>query len=617
MTGTLATCLIISLATLVVSSGEGGGTYRSRFRQIAIVAPIAATGYFAGYLGDLPYPVVIAAMAILAFVAGIVSSYGAPFSSAMLQFLLFATLALGLTEFAPYWRPAALYLVGVFIYAIALGCEALILRDRPERRMLADHFEALAELASVRAQDATTETNAADTAAARRKVIDASRTLYGVLLETRRAGRTHEGLSLAATLDAADLVFSALLAETNPDALRHAEIELRAMAAASLRTSRVPLTEQGTQSDQLSVRLAALNIAVSSENRAFDIAPYHAPVSSRSVGFTKIIDRLAVGRSVVSGAAALAICIGLAFASKYVVQANHWYWVPLTVVIVMKPDFGSIFARAVLRIMGTSIGVLIGAGLLVVLPKGMVLVGAIAVLAALLPWTKRLSYWVMVLALTPLVLILLDLVSPGAQTVDFGALRLVDTLIGGGIVLIFGYFIWPRRHGDQITATFALAMSRIADYLVSACAPLGKEPADQAKARQKDILARRDAYWALSNLRTSLARSMSEPPPAGTEAAAWFPIVAGAERLCDRITAHAASRQPDAPQLPPSQVAAAAQHLRDIVEAAQSPVPAQERSADEFLSAIADDTLQISRKLEAKAPLSEVRRHQSNMALRA
>ena len=40
------------------------------------------------------------------------------------------------------------------------------------------------------------------------------------------------------------------------------------------------------------------------------------------------------------------------------------YWVLLTVAIVLKPDFGSVFTRAIQRGAGTLLGVLIGSALL-------------------------------------------------------------------------------------------------------------------------------------------------------------------------------------------------------------------------------------------------------------
>ena len=46
------------------------------------------------------------------------------------------------------------------------------------------------------------------------------------------------------------------------------------------------------------------------------------------------------------------------------------YWVVLTVAIVLRPDFGSVFARALQRGIGTVVGAVLGAIILIVIPAG-------------------------------------------------------------------------------------------------------------------------------------------------------------------------------------------------------------------------------------------------------
>jgi len=315
-----------------------------------------------------------------------------------------------------------------------------------------------------------------------------------------------------------------------------------------------------------------------------------------------IASRLIVGRAVLVTALALAICMAAAFAARYFVPADHWYWIPLTVALVMKADLGSIFARAALRVAGTSIGVAIGAALLILLPQGMGLVAAIGVFAAMLPWAKRVSYAAQTLFLTPLILILIDMVTPAADTIGFVLERFIDTAIGGAIVLVLGYFLWPRRHARELAADFGSAMTVIAGYFVAVCEQGGKDDAARAASRRRILDARRASYSALSDLRATLSRSMAEPPPAGREAAAWFPIVAGAERLCDRITTHAANWRPGDPVPDPERVSRIASVLRRIGEAdAERPKPPDGAGSNDFLDAVGDDASQIALKLERAA----------------
>lgn len=628
--------LWLSLAAMITAGSEGEGTYRSRFRQLAIATPIAATGFFAGYLATLPWPTLIAAMAALAFLSAIVSSYGAAFSTGAMQALVYASIAIGLPETGPPWQSAGLYAAGVAFYAAMLGLEALIDRRRPQRTLLANYIAALARFAHAQSMEAARDLKrvgenasmrmaaAPDAETARRAVTDQSRALYAALLEARRTGRTRELVNNAGVLDAADSLFSGIVATRDVAALAKIASWLADLSAAVRRRAPAPPALPGAEGLVVRAARFAATIkagglvrasgddvaettgsrgALSSETDTATPEENTAKSRGRPAGWFNLggiraglllrMRHLAVGRETLVGAAALALCMGLAFAMKPLVADNHWYWIPLTVAIVMKPDFGSVFVRAVLRSAGASIGVIIGAAIMILLPKGVLLVIVIAVLAALTPWAKGVSYGVQTVALTPLVLILLDLMAPTPLTVDYGMQRFVDTLIAGGIVLVFGYFIWPRSHARQLAADVAAAMAALADYLEAASGPADDGAADRAG---------RSCYVRLSDLRVLLGRSMAEPPPAGREAAAWFPAIAGAERICDHITAYLALRQADHPPLPANEVAAVAARLRSITGTGgeqDMPAPAITTA---FLEQIMEEAGQIAQRVEAWAP---------------
>jgi Fusaric acid resistance protein-like len=77
----------------------------------------------------------------------------------------------------------------------------------------------------------------------------------------------------------------------------------------------------------------------------------------------------------------LMICIGAAGVVTEVLPLARSYWVPLTVAIVLRPDYGSVFAPALQRGIGTIVGAVAGAVLLVLL-HGTWLLIPFAVLAA-------------------------------------------------------------------------------------------------------------------------------------------------------------------------------------------------------------------------------------------
>lgn len=145
---------------------------------------------------------------------------------------------------------------------------------------------------------------------------------------------------------------------------------------------------------------------------------------------------------------AFAVCLGAAYSIHWFNHEAHWFWVPLTVGLVMKPDFGSIRDRAVQRIIGTLVGVLIGALALALIPKGLALIILMSLLAGILPWAMQRSYVLQAIFLTPLILILVDIIVPGTRDIDYGMQRLIDTGIGGIIVVVLGFlplkYIQPK-----------------------------------------------------------------------------------------------------------------------------------------------------------------------------
>nr|WP_281421617.1 FUSC family protein [Advenella alkanexedens] len=237
--------------------------------------------------------------------------------------------------------------------------------------------------------------------------------------------------------------------------------------------------------------------------------------------------------------------MGAAFATRYVIHENHWFWVPLTIALTMKPDFGSVFARTLMRCLGTIFGACIGTVVLYLLPKGVALIVVIGILAALIPWAKMVSYATQVIIITAVLLLLLDLLSTGPMTVNYAGQRVIDTIIAGVIILVFNYFLWPQRKNNVLGKRFDEVLNAIKHYLKSACQSANGDEAEFQKITQEVFKAKIAASQKVSDLRTELHRLMLAPAPVGVEATSWFPLVAGAERLCDKITVYFIHRTVD------------------------------------------------------------------------
>jgi uncharacterized membrane protein YccC len=142
----------------------------------------------------------------------------------------------------------------------------------------------------------------------------------------------------------------------------------------------------------------------------------------------------------------LAVCLALADALARIAGLPRGYWVPLTVAIILRPDFATTFSRSVARLLGTGLGLLIATGLVHWLFGGMweriVLVGVLAFAVRLI---GPANFGLAAVPLTGLVVVLLSLAGapPEEAIIDRG----IDTALGGALALA-AFLLWPT--GNRI-----------------------------------------------------------------------------------------------------------------------------------------------------------------------
>jgi uncharacterized membrane protein YccC len=293
----------------------------------------------------------------------------------------------------------------------------------------------------------------------------------------------------------------------------------------------------------------------------------------------------------------LMLCMGVAAALSQVVPLQRSYWVPLTVAVILKPDYGSVFARALQRGIGTVAGAVLGAAILAVVPFGPWLLVPLGILAALLPYGKARNFGLAATFLTPLVVLLIDLLTPDGWRLASD--RAIDTLLAAGVVLLIGYAPWPVSWHAHLPAKFAATLRVICDYmdesLVTAWTggtPDGRGGERQGGARGRQppwrSRLRRRSSRALSDLRAEYQRTMSEPAAVSRRASALWPAVVALEELLDAVTATVVAIGRGAAPPPPAAVHQLTGELRAVAEAMDAGVelpptsralPADERLA--------------------------------------
>ncbi|MEW2544558.1 FUSC family protein [Streptomyces sp. NPDC047002] len=542
-------------------------SYRMRFLGIAVPQLAGACGVVAGAAVLGRGALAVAVLTLVGLVSGLVSSIGPLASAAGLLLLISTVIEAGLPVPGSWWLAPALFLGGG-AFVLVLSLLAWPVRGAaPERRAVADAYRAVADqLAAAGGGDYETQRQATT-----RRVDHA----YDVVLARRareRAQRT-TAFALFARLDA----LTALL-EAAP-AAHHAGRPLPAAVPAAVRELADAVEHPGPTAARPAVDEApggpddrAWRAVGAALRRAADVVHGAEPAPGDRLGRPAPLGTRAAraARATLRSAPAwryglrLALCVGIAQTLVSVVAVPRSYWVALTVAFVLKPDLGSVFSRAVMRAVGTVVGLGVAAAVLVAVPHGWWSAALMAVLAALLPVMAAKGYAYQTTAVTPLILLLSDVLNH----LGAGLLlpRLVDSFIGCAIALVAGYLLWPESWHARVGDRLADIVDDAARYVViclvrDPAAPGGAAPGADEDASAR---ARRRLYRELSAVRSEFQRAMTEPRPAATLAAEWWPLVVAVERVVDATTAAQQDVGHGAEPPPPAEARAVADQLGQL-----------------------------------------------------
>jgi hypothetical protein len=204
------------------------------------------------------------------------------------------------------------------------------------------------------------------------------------------------------------------------------------------------------------------------------------------------------------------------------------------------------------------------------------------VLAALLPYGKARNFGLAATFVTPLVVLLIDLLDVGGWRL--AEIRLLDTLLASLIVLLFGYAPWPSAWQAHLPGQFAETLRSVCAYMDQALVEMpagrialrGTAQAGTRAPGEAPVLRsrlRRGAYQSLSNLRAEFQRSMSEPPAVSRRAAAWWPAMVALEEVMDVVTSTAVAIGQGAPVPSAASVHALSGTLRAVADAIETHTP--------------------------------------------
>lgn len=225
-------------------------------------------------------------------------------------------------------------------------------------------------------------------------------------------------------------------------------------------------------------------------------------------------------------AARLVGCIMVAEALAVVLRVPHGYWIPLTVALVLKPDFAATFTRGIARLAGTLAGLLAASLVLHVVPGSTLYYVALAgALTFAVRGVGRANYGILVVAVTALIVVLLALGgSPALPSIEA---RGVATLVGGALALT-AYAAWPTWERSQTQLVAAEMIDAYRAYFGAVIVRL-----QRAHTAHDSLLtaSRLSARLARSNAEASVDRLFGEPRGSAAERSLALRFLAASRRF--------------------------------------------------------------------------------------
>ncbi len=251
--------------------------------------------------------------------------------------------------------------------------------------------------------------------------------------------------------------------------------------------------------------------------------------------------RLRPDPALVRFTARLAVLLMLGVAVFEYWSIPRGYWLPLTIVVVLQPDYGSTRLRAAQRLLGTLVGGTLASVLIWLKLPAPALLAAIAVTTFGFSYSVRKNYAVAVFFITLLIVLLTETV--GTVTIHFTIDRLVATLAGGSLAMLAALLFWPVWEWQRFPSFLATALRANRDYLRLLQDRLATGGAYDAPV----IAAKRRAESANGTVFASLQRMAGDPKHQQDSLAQAAALANGNQRLTRALTTIALHLTPGSP----------------------------------------------------------------------
>lgn len=228
-------------------------------------------------------------------------------------------------------------------------------------------------------------------------------------------------------------------------------------------------------------------------------------ITHQEYSFSIIIENFSFKSPIFRHALRLTIAVLFAYVLGYFIGIKNPYWIVLTLIVIMRPNYGLTKQRSFNRVIGTLIGAAV-AGVIILLTQNVVVYAVLAILSLTFAFALvQQSYKIAATFITIHIVFLYALLEPNAfEIIKF---RVLDTFIGATIALVANYVLWPSWEFMNLQKVLQDVLHKNKEYLQATQNLYHTKKVTQVGYK----IPRKEAFLAISNLNAAFERMTQDP----------------------------------------------------------------------------------------------------------
>ncbi|HEY9168570.1 MAG TPA: FUSC family membrane protein [Lutibacter sp.] len=254
-------------------------------------------------------------------------------------------------------------------------------------------------------------------------------------------------------------------------------------------------------------------------------------ITQQDYDLKKLVENFSFNSPIFKHSLRLAVVVLVGFVIGKSFSMQNPYWILLTIVIIMRPNFGLTKSRSINRVVGTLIGAAI-ASVVILITQNTIIYGIIAAISLPLAYSLvQLNFRNAAVFVTINVIFVYAIFEHNISTVI--QYRIFDTLIGASLAFASNYILWPTWQFQNIQEEFGKAITSNQN-LLKQVAIFYREKGVVTTAYK---LSRKEAFLNIGDLNAAYQRMSQDPKSKQLEHATIYEIVIFNNTFLSSITA--------------------------------------------------------------------------------